>query len=137
MWFAIASMGTLGVIAIAFARPLAAFFIGDDPVTIDYTVQFTWMLGAMMPLMAVEFAIGGSLRGAGDTRFPLVCTFLGLIGMRCTLATLFTFFGLPVVWVYGSLIGDYVLKAVLLLWRFRSGRWQYVISNEALHADSA
>jgi putative MATE family efflux protein len=137
MWLAIASMGALGAIAIGYARPLAAFFIGNDPVTIDYTVQFTWMLGAMMPLMAIEFAIGGSLRGAGDTRFPLICTFLGLIGMRCTLAALFTFFGLPVIWVYGALIGDYVLKAVLLLWRFRSGRWKYVVSNEALAADRA
>lgn len=137
MWFAIASMGTLGAIAIVFARPLAGFFIVDSPVTVEYTVEFTYLLGAMMPLMAIEFAIGGSLRGAGDTRFPLVCTFLGLIGMRCTLAALFTFLGLPVMWVYGSLIGDYVLKGVLLLWRFRSGRWKYVISNEALAEDRA
>ena len=27
--------------------------------------------------------------------------------------------------------------SVLLLWRFRSGRWKYVISNEALAEDRA
>jgi len=131
MQFAIASMGTLGVIAVVFARPLARFFIAD-PLTVEYTAEFTWMLGAMMPLMAIEFAIGGSLRGAGDTRFPLICTFLGLIGMRVSLAILFTSMGLPVIWVYGALIGDYVLKGVLLIWRFRSGRWKYVIADDAL-----
>jgi putative MATE family efflux protein len=130
MWLAIVSMGTLGAIVIAFARPLAQFFVGDSPTTVDYTVQFTWLLGAMMPLMAIEFAIGGSLRGAGDTRFPLICTFLGLIGMRCTLAALFAYLALPVVWVYGALVADYVLKGVMLLWRFRSGRWKYVLRNE-------
>jgi len=129
---AIIAMGILGLIVIYFARDLAHFFIGNDAVTIQHTVEFTYVLGAMMPLMAVDFAIGGSLRGAGDTRFPLMTTFLGLIGMRCTLAAVFTYFGLPVRWVYAALIGDYVLKGVMLLWRFRSGRWKYVVRNEEL-----
>ncbi len=131
------TMGALGIIVIYFAREMARFFIGDDEVTIQYTVEFTYVLGAMMPLMAVDFAIGGALRGAGDTRFPLITTFFGLIGMRCTLAALFTYAGLPVHWVYAALIGDYVLKGAMLLWRFRSGRWKYVVRNEDLIADRA
>ncbi len=67
---AIATMGVLGAIVIYFARDLATFFIGNDLDTIQHTVEFTYVLGAMMPLMAVDFAIGGSLRGAGDTRLP-------------------------------------------------------------------
>ena len=66
---AIATMGGLGIIVIYFARDLATFFIGNDPVTIQYTVEFTYVLGAMMPLMAIDFAIGGSLRGAGRYAF--------------------------------------------------------------------
>ncbi len=31
----------------------------------------------MLPLLGVDMAIGGSLRGAGDTRFPLMTSFLG------------------------------------------------------------
>ncbi len=137
MWFAVVSMGLLGAVVIYFARDLATFFIGSNALTIQHTVEFTWILGAMMPLLAVEFAIGGALRGAGDTRFPLICTFLGLIGMRCTLAALFTFAGMSVVWIYGALIGDYVLKTVLLLWRFRSGRWKTLMTNEELAAGRA
>ena len=137
LWMAIATMGVLGVIVIYFARDLAAFFIGNDPKTIRTPCEFTYVLGAMMPLMAVDFAIGGSLRGAGDTRFPMMATFFGLIGMRCTLAALFTYLGLPVRWVYAALIGDYVLKGVMLLWRFQSGRWKYVVRNEELIQDRA
>ncbi len=131
---AILSMGALGLLVAYFAQDLALFFIGDEPLTVRYTVQFTYILAAMMPLLAVEFAIGGSLRGAGDTRFPLVATFLGLIGMRCGLAALFTFFGLPVVWVYGAIIADYLLKGSMLIWRFKSGRWKTVYSNKELGA---
>lgn len=132
MWLAMMTMGVLGALVIFFAEPLATFFLGDEPLTILYTVQFIHVLGSMMPLLAVDFAIGGALRGAGDTRFPLMATFLGLIGMRCGLAALATFMGLPVFWVYAALVGDYLLKTVLLIWRFRSGRWRTIVRTEEL-----
>jgi Na+-driven multidrug efflux pump len=91
----------------------------------------------MMPLLAVDFAIGGALRGAGDTRFPLVATFLGLIGVRCGLAAVATFMGLPVFWVYAALVGDYLLKAGLLVWRFHGGRWRTAVHSEELGIHSA
>jgi putative MATE family efflux protein len=132
MWLAVLTMGLLGLVTIYFARALATFFLGDEPLTIDYTVQFIYLLGSMMPLLAVEFAIGGALRGAGDTRFPLVATFLGLIGMRCGLAALATWLQVPVFWVYAALVGDYLLKGVLLVWRFHSGRWRTLVRTEDL-----
>jgi len=135
MNLAILAMGTLGLIVILYAVPLATWFLGDEPLTIRYTVQFIYLLGSMMPLMAVDFAIGGSLRGAGDTRFPLMASFASLIGMRCGLAALFTWMELPVVWVYGALVGDYLLKGAMLIWRFRSGRWRTMIREDRSHAD--
>jgi putative MATE family efflux protein len=129
MSLAILAMGALGLVVIIYAVPLATWFLGDEPLTIRYTVQFIYLLGSMMPLMAVDFAIGGSLRGAGDTRFPLVASFASLIGMRCGLAALFTWMDLPVVWVYGALVGDYLLKGAMLIWRFRSGRWRTMIRS--------
>ena len=134
---AVISMGSLGVLIIVFAEQLVTFFIGDEPLTIAYTVQFIYMLGAMMPLLAVEFAIGGSLRGAGDTRFPLMATVLGLLGMRCGLAALATYLGLPVVYVYASLIGDYLLKGALLIWRFHRGKWKTLVTSESLGISGA
>lgn len=129
MGMAMISMGTLGVLVIIYANELAYFFLGDEQLTVTYTVQFTYLLGASMPLMAIEFAIGGALRGAGDTRFPLMATIAGLIGVRCGLAALATYMGLPVVWVYSALVGDYLLKGMMLVWRFRGGRWKTIIST--------
>jgi Na+-driven multidrug efflux pump len=128
---AMASMGTLGVIISINAQSLSFFFLGDEPVTVQRAVEITHILAAMLPLLGVDMAIGGSLRGAGDTRFPLFTTFAGLIGMRCGLALLFALLHLPVVWVYASMIGDYVLKASLLMWRFRSGKWVEAIDRSA------
>ena len=38
--------------------------------------------------MATEFALGGALRGAGDTRFPLLAVFIGLFLFRLVPATI-------------------------------------------------
>ena len=137
MVFAIISMGSLGLLIIAFAEEMATYFIGDAALTVEYTGQFIYILGAMMPLLAVEFSIGGALRGAGDTRFPLMATVFGLLVMRCGLAGIATYMGMPVVYVYAAIIGDYVVKAAMLLWRFRRGRWKTVVSNEAAGASDA
>ncbi|HWW20420.1 MAG TPA: MATE family efflux transporter [Steroidobacteraceae bacterium] len=124
---AVSAMAMVGLIVVLNAPGLAHFFLGTDQVGVQRATEFTYILAAMMPLLGVDMAIGGSLRGAGDTRFPLMSTFLGLIGMRCGLAALFTAMHLPVVWVYSSIIGDYVLKGSLLIWRFKSGRWKHAI----------
>ena len=122
------AMAVVGAVIIAFARPLAEFMT-HDPEVIDHTIVFVWILGAMMPLMAIDFSIGGALRGAGDTRYPLRATLVGLLGMRCGLAVLFAWLGLGVEWIYAALIGDYLAKGLILLYRFRSGRWRRVFER--------
>ncbi|HSG88640.1 MAG TPA: MATE family efflux transporter [Pseudomonadales bacterium] len=131
--YAMASMVALGVLIIATARPIAEFMI-DDPVVVDYTISFIYILGAVQPLMAIEFALGGALRGAGDTRYPLKATMAGLLGMRCVLAVAFAWLGLSVEWVYAALIGDYALKGYMLTRRFKSGRWRMIALNEGVKA---
>lgn len=126
---AMISMGALGALISFNAESLSRFFLGDEPVTIERAVEITHILAAVLPMLGIDFAIGGSLRGAGDTRFPLFATFAGLIGVRCGLAALFAWLELPVVWVYASMIGDYILKSALLIWRFRSGKWVHAIDN--------
>jgi putative MATE family efflux protein len=129
---AVAAMTLIGLIVVFNAPRLAHFFLGSDEIAVRHTTEFTYIMAAMLPLFGVDMAIGGSLRGAGDTRFPLMASFLGLIGVRCVLAATFTYFRLPVVWVYGSLIGDYLLKGSLLIWRFKSGRWKHVLPTQPL-----
>jgi Na+-driven multidrug efflux pump len=128
---AVAAMTIIGLVVVLNAPALAHFFLGSDQLAVLRTTEFTYIMAAMLPLLGVDMAIGGSLRGAGDTRFPLMTSFLGLIGMRCGLAALFAMSHLPVVWVYSSIIGDYLLKGSLLIWRFKSGRWKHVLLKPA------
>jgi putative MATE family efflux protein len=126
---AVGAMSLIGFLIVINASGLARFFLGSDEIAVQRTTEFTYIMGAMLPLLGVDTAIGGSLRGAGDTRFPLITSFLGLIGVRCALAATFAAFHLPVVWVYSSIIGDYMLKGSLLIWRFKSGHWKHALAK--------
>lgn len=65
-----------------------------------------------------------ALRGAGDTRWPLLMSCLGVIGIRLPLSYLCGIVldgGLIGAWI--GMCGDLLLRAVLAAWRFSSGRW--------------
>ena len=121
----VACMVVLGALIILFAEPIARFMI-DDPEVIRLTVVFIYILGAMQPLMAIEFTLGGALRGAGDTRFPLMTTIIGLVIVRGSVAGVFLWLEYSVEWVFAALIVDYIVKASMLLIRFRRGKWKTI-----------
>jgi len=94
-----------------------------DPEVIEYTATFIYMIGAVQPLMAVELAPGGALRGAGDTRYPLLATFCGLVLGRVVPAAIFAALDFSVYWIFASVLADYSFKALILGWRYRSRKW--------------
>ena len=125
-WLSVGAMSFFGLVIALSAEPIARFMIDDDEV-VRLTVVFIYILGSVQPLMAAEFSLAGALRGAGDTRFPLYTVLAGMLLVRTTLAGFAGWQGLAVEWVFAALIGDYVVKAGLLVGRFRSGRWQQVL----------
>ena len=122
----ILSMTLLGAVLIALAEPIARWFL-DDEAVVGLTVDFIWVMGAVQPMMAIEFTIGGALRGAGDTRFPLLTLFTGLLICRLVPAAIAAWvFHASVQVVWCALILDYFVKAVLLVIRFRRGAWKRI-----------
>jgi putative MATE family efflux protein len=124
----VVSMVVFGLAIVAGAGPLARWII-DDPEVVRLTVVFIYVLGGLQPLMAMEFALTGSLRGAGDTRFPLLTVLSGLVLVRCVLAGIFAWLDFSVEWIFYALIADYIVKATMLTLRFRGGRWKTVIQS--------
>ncbi len=119
---AILIMATLSVLVAWAAEDLAVFMI-DDPEVNRLTVAFIYFIALAQPIMAVEFTLAGAFRGAGDTRFPLVATFCGILLGRLLPALTFYKLGLSIYWIFSVMLFDFSLKAVLLLYRFRSRKW--------------
>jgi Na+-driven multidrug efflux pump len=95
---------------------------------------FIRILGSVQALMAIEFTLGGALRGAGDTRFPLFVVLAGMVVMRLGTAVTLRRLGFGIEWIYAALIADYIVKGAMLVWRYRSGRWKTVLDREPARA---
>jgi Na+-driven multidrug efflux pump len=121
-------MTVLGALAAYFAQELSDWLVGEGEVA-DKTALFLYVLCAAQPFLALDFALGGALRGAGDTRFPLVAAICGLVFFRFGLAMILLYFEADLVWVYATLIADYVMKNILYIKRFNSNRWEKKIIN--------
>jgi len=112
-----------GVLLAAFPAVFIGLFTSDATV-IAAGVGALIVVGFAQPAQAVNFAIAGGLRGAGDTRFTLAATIVNWLVIRLPLAYLLAFplgLGLAGIWL-GVLI-DYAVRAGILMLRFRSGRW--------------
>ncbi|MDG1164672.1 MAG: MATE family efflux transporter, partial [Porticoccaceae bacterium] len=62
-----------GLLMSFFAEEIARFMI-NDPEVIALLVPFTYIISCSLPLMGIEFSMAGALRGAGDTRYPMMVT---------------------------------------------------------------
>jgi putative MATE family efflux protein len=123
-----AVMTSAGAVIIFFADPISGMFGAAGGETHRLTTIFIYILGAVQPLMAMEFTISGALRGAGDTRFPLISLLTGLFVFRLGVASLLLYFTDPdVVAIWCCLLADYLVKATLLTLRFRRGSWKKLV----------
>ena len=115
-----------GIVFMVVPQFLLGIFTNDQRV-IDAGIGAMAIIGIGQPAQAVIFTLGGALRGAGDTRFPLVATIVNWLVVRLPLAYVLAFplgLGLTGVWV--GIAADYFVRAGLLAWRFNSGAWQRV-----------
>jgi len=119
-------LSAMGVLYLVFA-PQFFRFLSEDAGVIAAGVPALRALALVQPALAVLIVYIGSLRGAGDTAFPMIFTVIGMLLIRVPVAY---FCGVV---LKGGLIGawmgmcaDLAIRAVLMTLRFRTGRWATV-----------
>ncbi|MBB6697002.1 MATE family efflux transporter [Clostridium algidicarnis] len=123
---ATAFMLCFGVIFFIFARTLASIFTDTKEVQ-DMVVIVLRLIAIFQPFAAITQIFTSALQGAGDTKFPMYATLIGIwcgrvgvgyiLGVVCGL-------GLLGVWMGYAL--DITFRAILLLIRFLNGKWQEI-----------
>ena len=119
-------MGAVGLLFVLFPAQIVGFFTSDPEVIALGTMPLR-MVGLIQPLLAATMIFAGSLRGAGDTRWPMLATGGSIWLVRLPLAYLLALvldWGLVGAW--SALILDLCLRGLLNYLRFRSGRWKLV-----------
>jgi putative MATE family efflux protein len=96
----------------------------DDPYVISLSSSALKIIAVAQPFMATNFVLAGALRGAGDTRWTLYITMVGIWGVRVVAAYILAIrlgMGLQGAWIGMAL--DMIARAVLVNLRFRAGHW--------------
>jgi Na+-driven multidrug efflux pump len=117
-------MTLAGVFFAVFADPLMRLFSADPEVIALGRVAIP-VLCLAQPFWAIGQVYAGSLRGAGDARFPMMATSIGMWLVRLPAAYLLGIvlgLGLPGVYLTSTL--DAGLRALLNYRRFKAGRWR-------------
>jgi putative MATE family efflux protein len=127
-WFATRScfawMGTMGLIFFFFGHWIMGLFTGD-PVIISNGAIALKVVALAQPGQAFGMVLAGSLRGSGDTAYPMFATGAAMWLVRLPLAWFFGItLGLGLGGVYLGWVVDTIVLAGLNWARYRTGRWQ-------------
>ena len=123
------------------ATPIVTFFLGDRPTdVIPLAARLLRIDAIAIPPLGILMVLMGGLRGAGDTRWPLVFTFIGLLLIRLPLSYYLALDSIDIPWLglaiegcglgvagaWYAVVVDVFARALLICWRFFHGGWTRV-----------
>ncbi|MDT8716021.1 hypothetical protein IAI10_05095 [Clostridium sp. 19966] len=120
-------MVCIGIVFFIFAPELASLFTQTKEVQ-ELVVRVLRLIALFQPFAAMTQIFTSALQGAGDTKFPMYATLIGIrggrVGVGYLLGVIFGF-GLFGVWIGYAL--DITVRGLLLLVRFFNGKWQKIV----------
>ena len=126
LWSVIFSI-PLALAGLVLSAPVVGLF-GLEPEVARIAVQYLQVTMGTVVVLVGLFIGGGVLRGAGDSRTPMVVTAIAnVINVVLAYGLIFGSFGLPALGAVGSAWGTFIARAialvllVLVLWRGRNG----------------
>jgi putative MATE family efflux protein len=124
--YCLIAMVSIGLITFVFGKQLIGIFI-DDPEVIRLGTLGLQIWAFAMPGMAINQTLAGGLRGAGDTRWVLLLSTIGMWTMRVGGGALLVYvFHLGAAGAWGGAVLDHTVRAVIIWWRFRTGKWKNI-----------
>jgi Na+-driven multidrug efflux pump len=123
---ALVIMAGMGIVFFFFPYLLLRAFTTDEAV-IELGTMFLKIVALLQIPLALTMVLAGSLRGAGDTRFIMGATTVGMWGVRVPMALIVALWlHLSVYYVWMAMIADWTVRMALLLWRYQSERWRAI-----------
>jgi putative MATE family efflux protein len=138
---AVAVMVAAGIVFYLAAVPLASLFLkGPSRDVIPLAADLLRIMAYAMAPLALTMVLVGALRGAGDTRWPLVLNLVGVVFFRVPLALYLAHgtihlplvnytiegAGLGVIGAWYAAVTDIIIRCILLILRFRHDAWQRI-----------
>lgn len=126
--------GKIGVVVAAiigvgfffFGNIVASLYTDNKEVVVE-AGRVLKLVALIQPFQCSQLIISGGLRGAGDTIWTLVSTFIGILVVRIALSYIFVIkmeMGLQGAWL--SVVIDQGIRWAVINIRFRTNKWKYI-----------
>lgn len=116
-----------GVVFAVFGRQLIGIFFSDDQDVIRLGHILLIFSAAFQAFDAINIVAGGALRGAGDTRWMAILTFLlAYLGFLPAAMLLAFPVGLGAIGAWTGATAYIIILAAFLFTRFARGKWQHI-----------
>jgi len=128
-------MCVMGLCFYILAYPMVKLYT-QDPHEIAMAVASLRLIAFAMPAVAAWIILTAALRAAGDTRRPVLFTWLGFLGVRIPLALILTQHtvslgplvlqgaGLGLIGAWIAMTADLYFRGILFVVRFARGKWK-------------
>ncbi|WP_299330772.1 MATE family efflux transporter [Haloplanus sp.] len=111
--------------AFALSRRIAGLFV-SDPAVVAVATGFVAAAAVSVVFLGVDGSATGTLRGAGDTRYPFVTSLVGRYGCALPVAALGLVTPLGSTALLGAFVVETAVPAGLNVARVRSNRWKAI-----------
>jgi putative MATE family efflux protein len=105
-------------------KQIFGLYFPNDPIMLEYGQLISRFIAVIMPIQVAKIVFNGMLTGAGDVRFTLIGSTIGVTIVQSILMYFLIIrmrTGLTGVWV--SILISQAVQLALFSWRYFSGRW--------------
>ncbi len=116
----------MGLILFFLGPGIASLYSNDSRVVAE-AGGILKLMAFIQPFQCSQLILSGGLRGAGDTVWTLISTFVGILVVRLILAYYFVMIlGMGLIGAWLAVLIDQFIRWILISLRFRTNKWKYV-----------
>jgi len=116
---------SMAIIFFFFGPQLVGLYSNDPKIIQNASIALK-IIALVQPFQSSQLILAGGLRGAGDTFWPLIATFFGVILIRVALAhVLVNIFGYGLAGAWMAVFVDQFVRWLFVYMRFKTGKWKY------------
>lgn len=115
----------ISLVVVIFRRPIYNAYFPNAEHMLLYGEMICFFIGVIMPIQVCKIVFNGALRGAGDVKFTLIGSTIGVTAIQPILTYILIYvchLELKAVWI-GILVSQ-AMQLILFGARFASGKWK-------------
>nr|WP_283244337.1 MATE family efflux transporter [Wansuia hejianensis] len=117
---------TMAIIFFFFGGAIASLYTKNSQVVLEAT-RVLKLIAFIQPFQSSQLILSGGLRGAGDTVWTLISTFIGILIIRVALGYYFVLvLGLGLAGAWLAILIDQFIRWIFITIRFRTNKWKYI-----------